>query len=137
MKTSCTNWGKGAAAIMLNKIKDTLLNVVCKGKTAVANTEKPIKYVVVIYFIVVLVLLLTYYAAWLYLFLEGKATLADLLAIIQETISTTMIGFITFIAGCFVDLNKNSIPDQFEKDKAQNEAVFDNEEEKTPVRIGF
>lgn len=137
MKTSCTNWGKGAAAIMLNKIKDALLNVVCKGKAAVANTEKPIKYVVIVYFIIVLLLLLTYYAAWLWLFWNNNATLPDLLAIIQETISTTMIGFITFIAGCFVDLNKNSIPDQFEKEKVQNEADFDNEEEKTTARIGF
>lgn len=114
MKTKYTNLVKGAAA-MLNKIKDAVLNVVCKGKTAVANTEKPIKYVVVIYFIVVLLLLLTYYAAWLWLFLKNNAALSDLLAIIQETISTTMIGFITFIAGCFVDLNKNGVPDNLEK----------------------
>ena len=114
MKTKYTNLVKGAAA-MLNKIKDAVLNVVCKGKTAVANTEKPIKYVVVIYFIVVLLLLLTYYAAWLWLFLKNSAALSDLLAIIQETISTTMIGFITFIAGCFVDLNKNGVPDNLEK----------------------
>ena len=107
-------WVKGAAA-MLNKIKDAVLNVVCKSKNAVANTEKPIKYVVLIYFAIVLLLLITYYVAWLYLFLESKAALADLLAIIQETISATMIGFITFIAGCFVDLNNNQIPDQFEK----------------------
>ena len=115
MKTSCTNWEKGAAAIMLNKIKEALLNVVCKGKAAVANTEKPIKYVVIVYFIIVLLLLLTYYAAWLWLFWNNNATLPDLLAIIKETISTTMIGFITFIAGCFVDLNKNGVPDNLEK----------------------
>lgn len=108
------NLGKGAAA-MLNKIKDAILNVVCKGKAAVASTEKPIKYVVMIYFIIVLLLLITYYAAWLWLFCHNNAALPDLLAIIQETISTTMIGFITFIAGCFVDLNKNGVPDNLEK----------------------
>lgn len=100
---------------MLNKIKDAVLNVVCKSKNAVANTEKPIKYVVLIYFAIVLLLMITYYVAWLYLFIETEAALSDLLAIIRETISATMIGFITFIAGCFVDLNKNQIPDQFEK----------------------
>ena len=114
MKTKYTNLAKGAAA-MLNKIKDAILNVVFKGKYAVTNTEKPIKYIVLIYFAVVLLLMITYYAAWLYLFLENKTALADLLAIIQETISATMIGFVTFIAGCFVDLNANGVPDNLEK----------------------
>lgn len=116
MKTKYTNLAKGAAA-MLNKIKDAILNVVFKSKYAVTNTEKPIKYIVLIYFAIVLLLMITYYAAWLYLFLENKTALADLLAIIQETISATMIGFVTFIAGCFVDLNKNNVPDVLEKDK--------------------
>ena len=116
-------WVKGAAA-MLNKIKDAVLNVVCKSRNAVANTEKPIKYVVLFYFAIVLLLLITYYAAWLYLFLESKAALADLLAIIQETISATMIGFITFIAGCFVDLNKNGVPDNLEgKDEEKHPLI--------------
>lgn len=99
---------------MLNKIKDALVNVLAKGKSAVVKTEKPIKWVVVIYFFLVLVLIVTYYSAWVYLFLDGKATLADLLAILKETISTAMIGFITFIAGCFIDLNKNGVPDNLE-----------------------
>lgn len=105
---------------MLNKIKDAVLNVVCKGKAAVANTEKPIKYVVIVYFAVVLLLVVTYYAAWLWLFWHNNAMLPDLLAIIKETISTTMIGFITFIAGCFVDLNKNGVPDNLEKKEEEN-----------------
>lgn len=41
--------------------------------------------------------------------------MSDLLAIIREMIGTAMIGFITFIAGCFVDVNENGIPDRFEK----------------------
>lgn len=41
--------------------------------------------------------------------------MSDLLAIIREMIGTAMIGFITFIAGCFVDVNGNGIPDRFEK----------------------
>lgn len=103
---------------MLNQIKSVLLAAVCKGKATVTSTEKPIKYIVIAYFFIVLLLLFTYYGAWVYLFLESKTTLADLLVIIRETISATMIGFITFIAGCFVDLNKNDIPDQFEEKKS-------------------
>ena len=99
---------------MLSKIKDALQTVLAKGKATVANTKKPIKHIVVAYFAIVFVLLITYYAAWVYLFFEGETTLSDLLAIIQETIGASMIGFVTFIAGCFVDLNKNNIPDQFE-----------------------
>ena len=40
----------------------------------------------------------------------------DLLAVIREMIGTAMIGFMTFIAGCFVDMNDNGIPDKFEED---------------------
>lgn len=100
---------------MLNRIKDVLMTALAKGKATVASTEKPIKHVVIAYFALVVVLVFTYYAAWVYLFLEDKTTLSDLLAIIQETVGASMIGFVTFIAGCFVDLNKNNIPDQFEE----------------------
>lgn len=107
---------------MLNQIKGALLSVLNKGKATVTNTEKPIKYIVIAYFFIVLLLLFTYYAAWVYLFMEDKTTLSDLLAIIQETISATMIGFITFIAGCFVDLNKNGVPDTFESEEGDTSA---------------
>lgn len=34
---------------------------------------------------------------------------------IKELVGPAMVGFISFIAGCFVDLNGNGIPDTFEK----------------------
>ena len=43
--------------------------------------------------------------------------MSDLLAIIKEMIGPAMIGFVTFIAGCFVDVNSNGIPDKFEDEK--------------------
>lgn len=108
---------------MLTKIKDGLKTVLSKGKGVVIKAERPIKWVVAIYFAVVLLLEVTYYCAWIYLFLADKATLAELLAILQETIGTTMIGFITFIAGCFVDLNQNGIPDNLEQEEAKDRFV--------------
>ena len=105
---------------MLTKIKEGLKNVLDKGKGIVVNAEGPIKWVVAIYFAVALVLIVTYYVAWIYLFLADKATLAELLAILQETVGPAMIGFITFIAGCFVDLNQNGIPDNLEQDSTKD-----------------
>ena len=107
---------------MLNKIKEALQKVFCKCKTSVAKTNKTIKWVVLAYLALVCLLLLTYYAAWAYLFFMGKATLPELMAIIQETIGTTMIAFVTFIAGCFVDLNNNGVPDKFEEEEEKTAA---------------
>jgi hypothetical protein len=43
--------------------------------------------------------------------------MSDLLAVIKEMIGPAMIGFMTFIAGCFIDMNNNGIPDNFEEDE--------------------
>lgn len=101
---------------MLNKIKKYISNFLTATKVKLNNMQKPIQYIVIGYFILVLLLVLTYYIAWLYLWLANQAALLDLLAIIKEMIGPAMIGFITFIAGCFVDLNNNGVPDELEKD---------------------
>ena len=46
--------------------------------------------------------------------------MSDLLAVIKEMIGPAMIGFMTFIAGCFIDMNNNGIPDKFEEDKTHD-----------------
>ena len=119
LKHVLMTYPKGDVAV-LNKIKDTLLTVLTKGKGIVVKAEQPIKWVIASYFAVVLILIVTYYCAWVYLFLAGKSTLAELLAILQETIGPAMIAFITFIAGCFVDLNDNGIPDKLEQERGKD-----------------
>lgn len=102
---------------MLNKIKDYISTFVADAKAKLNNMQKPIQWIIIGYFILVLLLVLTYYAAWLYLWQGGKAAMPDLLAIIKEMIGPAMIGFVTFIGGCFVDLNNNGVPDRLEDDK--------------------
>lgn len=102
---------------MLEKLKGVVSSFLSSAKEKINTMQKPIKFVIVGYFILVVMLVLTYYAAWLYLWQGGKATLPDLLAIIQEMIGTAMISFVSFIGGCFVDMNGNGIPDKFEDKK--------------------
>ena len=59
-------------------------------KKKLNGMKKPIKMVIVGYFMLVVLLVVTYYSAWL---------------------------FMTFIAGCFIDMDNNGIPDKFEEDK--------------------
>lgn len=104
---------------MLDKIKSYIDTFINDAKAKLNNMQKPIQFIVIGYFILVLLLVLTYYIAWLYLWQGDKAALPDLLAIIKEMIGPAMIGFVTFIGGCFVDLNNNGVPDRLEdaKDK--------------------
>ena len=99
---------------MLEKLKDYISTFVADAKAKLNNMQKPIQWIVIGYFLIVLVLVITYYAAWLYLWQGDKAALPDLLAIIKEMIGPAMIGFVTFIGGCFVDLNNNGVPDRLE-----------------------
>lgn len=102
---------------MLEKLKDYISTFAADAKAKLNNMQKPIQWIVIGYFILVLLLVLTYYIAWLYLWQGGKAALPDLLAIIKEMIGPAMIGFVTFIGGCFVDINNNGVPDRLEDDK--------------------
>lgn len=102
---------------MLEKLKDYISTFAADAKAKLNNMQKPIQWIIIGYFILVLLLVLTYYIAWLYLWQGGKAALPDLLAIIKEMIGPAMIGFVTFIGGCFVDLNNNGVPDRLEDDK--------------------
>lgn len=100
---------------MLNKIKKYISKFAATAKTKINSMKKPIKWVIWAYFILVVLLVLTYYAAWCWQLFSGKADLRDLLSIIQEMIGAGAIGFITFICGCFVDINNNGIPDHMEE----------------------
>lgn len=102
---------------MLNKVKDALSRLTVTAKSKIGGMKQPIKWVVFLYFGMVALLVLTYYAAWLWLWKEGEVALRDLLSLITEMVGGGMIAFVTFIAGCMVDTDKDGIPDQFEKEE--------------------
>lgn len=96
---------------MLAKTREILATLTLR----LSSTRVPMMWGITAYFAAVVVLISTYYGAWLYLSFSGEIVLADLLAIIQEMTGPAMISFVTFIAGCFVDMNKNGIPDRLEE----------------------
>lgn len=75
--------------------------------------------VVVGYLVGVLVLVSTYFGVWVWSFINDKAGLGELMILITEVTSAQAIAFISFIGGCFVDLNGNGIPDNLEGNNAQ------------------
>ncbi|MBQ8809517.1 MAG: hypothetical protein IJZ69_04210 [Bacteroidales bacterium] len=79
--------------------------------------RQPIKWVVFLYFGMVAMLVLTYYAAWLCQWYAGKVVMSDLLSLIKEMVGTSMVAFVTFIAGCMVDTDHDGIPDRFEEEE--------------------
>lgn len=99
---------------MLKNLKGFLAEVFSRAKVKIHTTSKPIKTVIIGYFLLTALLVITYYAAWLYQSWNGQIIMSDLLAVIKEIIGPAMVGFITFIAGCFIDKDNNGIPDRFE-----------------------
>ena len=99
---------------MIDKAKKLITATITRVKTRIPMMRQPIKWVVFLYFGIVALLVLTYYGAWLWQWHEGKVVMNDLLSLIREMVGTSMVAFVTFIAGCMVDTNKNNIPDQFE-----------------------
>lgn len=98
---------------MFEKVKALLPKV-----TARLNSMRtPIKWVIYAYLGMVAMLVITYYGAWLWLWKEGEVVLGDLLSLIQEMVGTSMVAFVTFIAGCMVDSDHDGIPDRFEEDE--------------------
>lgn len=102
---------------MFDKVKEVFSKAVGSVKKSLNTMKKPIKAVIIGYFMLVVLLVVTYYSAWLYKSYNGQVVMSDLLAVIKEMIGPAMIGFMTFIAGCFIDMNNNGIPDKFEEDK--------------------
>ena len=100
---------------MLNKVKSCLPRITQIAKVKIGSMKKPILTIVFSYFAIVALLVLTYYAAWLYQWHMDKIVMEDLLDLIKEMIGTSMIAFITFIAGCLVDTDHDGVPDQFEE----------------------
>ena len=101
-------------------VKEMLLGAIGKIKEKIPKMRQPIKWVVFSYFGIVALLVLTYYSAWLWQWYEGEVVMSDLLSLIREMVGTSMVAFVTFIAGCMVDSDCDGIPDRFEEDKNEN-----------------
>ena len=101
---------------------DIVSKVVSSGKDLVYNlaqnqtSNRAIKYITRIYIGAVAILLLTWYGSWWYKTITmGSPDLTSLQQFINSTTNGTFLAFITFIAGLFIDTNKNNIPDALEK----------------------
>lgn len=106
----------------MNSIKAIVFGALGTMKSKIPKLRQPIKWVVYLYFGIVALLVLTYYSAWLWQWSEGRAVLNDLLSLIREMVGTSMVAFVTFIAGCMVDTDQDGIPDQFEKEERDRDA---------------
>ena len=102
---------------MFEKVKGMLNKGLDAVKARLNQFQQPIKWIVIGYLVTVFLFVLSYYGFWMYLAVTGKIQLPDLLAMVRELVGPAMVGFVTFIAGCFVDLDGNGIPDHFEKEK--------------------
>lgn len=89
------------------------------AKIQINQNAKAIKWIIKGYVLLVALLVLTYYAAWCWQWYTDTAVLSDLLAIIQEMVGASI--FVSFICGCFVDLNGNGVPDNLEGDLEEKE----------------
>lgn len=102
---------------MFEKVRGWLKKSLGTVKKRLNQFQQHIKWIVIGYLVTVFLFVVSYYGFWLYLAVTGKIQLPDLLAMVRELVGPAMVGFVTFIAGCFVDLDGNGIPDHFEKEK--------------------
>lgn len=102
---------------MLDKIKDFIPTILTKVKIGLTNMPQPLKYITLTYIFFVFLVLFLYLGCWGYLFFIGTAKLSELLPFAQLLIGNSMVMFISFIMGLFIDTNENGVPDSIEKDK--------------------
>lgn len=102
---------------MFEKVKGFLSKGLDMVRVRLNQFQQPIKWIVIGYLVTVFLFVVSYYGFWMYLAVTGKIQLPDLLAMVRELVGPAMVGFVTFIAGCFVDLDGNGVPDHSEKEK--------------------
>ena len=100
---------------MLEKLKNfitTKPKFLVKFKKAFAE---PVKVLALCYAVVIILLILTMYymcvTAWIY----GKDVFSSLLQLLEKCVSVTFVAALVFLGGCFVDSDKDGIPDSIDK----------------------
>ena len=91
--------------------------IVQKMNRAIKNLLKikyPIKWIIILYLGFVGISLVLWLITWLISAICKVPDLAIGLKFIDQLTNMTSIGFICFVAGCFIDLNHNGIPDGIE-----------------------
>ena len=107
----------------LDKIKEYANQILDK----LITFQKPIAWVSGVYIAFILIVAITWYGAWWYKSLHSPSPdLSSLLQFINTIIGPTAIGLVTFIAGLFIDTNKNGIPDNIEKRNNTNDGRHQN-----------
>lgn len=97
---------------LLNKIGSTINSAIKKA----IKDDTPIKNIIICYCSIVLCVVIAYLAECGYNFFAlHKDVTAQLLAISNQLTGPAFVAFISFIAGCFVDVNGDGIPDELEK----------------------
>lgn len=90
-----------------------ILNTVAQKAT---QLQRPIQWLVFAYLLIVTMMTVLVIAGWCVTWIiTGVPNIALGLSIIHELDAPAMVAFITFIAGCFVDLDGDGVPDAIEK----------------------
>lgn len=100
----------------MEKLKYFVNKLLTKFRVGVGNTPRPLKSLTIVYILFVFLVLVIYLGSWVFLFINAKVDLKDLLSLANLLISNAMIGFVTFSLGLFIDSNGNGIPDNMEKE---------------------
>lgn len=99
---------------ILEKVKEYLNKIM---SSAIAM-KTPLLWLVGAYLLSVFFIMLIWIAAWVWQTIHtGMPNLDILLRFLDALIGPAMIGFVTFIGGCLVDVNNNGIPDRLEGGK--------------------
>ena len=94
--------------------KAILVQKMNKAISQLLKIKHPIKWVIFLYLGFVGLTLFLWLMVWLLSAICKVPDLAIGLKFIDQLTNMTSIGFICFIAGCFIDLNNNGIPDGIE-----------------------
>ena len=94
--------------------KAVIVQKMNRALRSIQQIKHPIKWVVFLYLGFVGITLALWLITWILSAICKVPDLAIGLKFIDQLTNMTSIGFICFIAGCFIDLNKNGIPDGIE-----------------------
>ena len=94
--------------------KTVLVQKMNKALRQIQKVREPVKWVLIAYLSFVGITLAIWLIVWLLSALIKVPDLSIGLKFIDQLTNAAFIGFVCFGAGCFLDLNKNGVPDGLE-----------------------